>query len=318
MDIDSTDRINRYGLLFLLIFYLAVNQVLKVEIFSGDVNLDGFYNQINYASKILDLQYDLNPLFVIHVVRLISIFPFYIIYKLQLPEVLNAVVYLVYLIPFFWCKKYVGQICLVIFMLMPIVFSYRSTLAMCSLGYLYLILKSERQHYFMLLASAVLANLSSGTVLSWGCVVGVNIYGISKKYPLILFVIVPLALGLIGSIIHKWEYMFSFIGQSKHGGAIERSTLFVSYHHSQNFRFVFYLVLFSLAYIISIFNLLVVKNRKEFFFFVWAIPAMMFEGVGAISFLFAILIYLTHGFRVYLDRNYVFKDMKVKQDNFYV
>lgn len=253
--------------------------------FELDNQTDGFFYQIDYVSKILTGDFDVNALFFIHVARLIIVAPFYFVYLLKLPSAADAIIYLVYLSPLLVRRGGWRVPVQMFFIFLPVFFSYRASLGMCAMGYLYLILFKNVNSYSLFTISALLANLSSGVVLSWVCVVFFSMRHIFREYMLFIPVFLFLVVGFSMSLIHKIGYMFKAEGVAQHGSAIERSTIYVSFIHEQYSRLFIYLTIALFLYFILGLRLVRNYSNRMFLFFLAAVPGVFLEGIGLISYL---------------------------------
>ncbi len=289
-------KINTQLLSFIIssIIFVILSSYLNISMFEHDKS-DGFKSQVFYVSKIFKGELDYNPLFFIHLARLFIISPFYIIDILELPSYIESLGFILYLIPF--CKKkylnIVGYLpCLFIFL--PFFVSYRTVLGMLSMAYLFILLFCHIRSYSLLFFSALLANLSSGIVLSWIIVSIGSLCYLKKSYKYLLPLFLAISSGLIGSLINKFYFMFTTNGIKENGNVIERSNIYISLIDGNYFRLFFYISLCLLLFF-SIFTSLLINNKsirdRLFIFFLAGIPTIFFEGLGLISYLMCFLIF---------------------------
>lgn len=282
----------RISLFVYSILFISIAGIIDLRMFDFNNQTDGFFIQVLYASKILSGDFDMNGLFFIHVARLIIVLPFYGVYLLELPAFVDAVIYLLYLSPLLSRRWGENKIQL-IFIFFPIFFSYRTSIGMCGMGYLYLILIKNVKSYYLFAVSALLANLSSGIVLSWGIVVLFSLKNIFKQYLLFIPVIFIVLIGFLASIIHKVEYMLTDVGMKTNGSAIERSTIYVSFIHDQYLRLIIYMSISFVLYAILNARFLTPYKDRVFIFFLAAAPGVFLEGIGLISYLMCIFMFLS-------------------------
>jgi hypothetical protein len=179
-----------------------IASMMDLRMFDAASQTDGFFSQIDYASKILVGEYDSNALFFIHVIRLISILPFYFTDSQQFPSAINACIYLFYLSPLLIRRDKISVYIQLIFIFFPVFFSYRASIGMCAMGYLYIILFKNVKSYSLFFLSAVFANLSSGIVLSWVIVVFLSSKKILKIISILLrYLLLQLSVFLCRSYI---------------------------------------------------------------------------------------------------------------------
>ncbi|MBN8704200.1 MAG: hypothetical protein J0M08_14160 [Bacteroidetes bacterium] len=286
-------------LLFIVIF-IIVADVLKITMFSGDMD-DGFFSQVIYVSDNFANGSAYSPLFLIHVLRLLIVAPFFISYLLGLPPFFDALFFILYLIPLLACQNKVFRNLGLIAIFLPLAFSYRTVLGMLSIIYLYYCLFYQTKRYYLIGFSALLANLSSGIVLGWLLAVISSIFYIKSFYPKFFVVISFMMFGFLGSLLHKIEYMISEQGASQNGSVIERSTIYVSFYNGQNFRFSLYVFLIFILFFIVVAPLYSKNFRaRNAFFFASSIPLIFFEGVGLISYFLCFLLVI---FKSYSKRD---------------
>lgn len=283
------------------IVFVILSNYFNISMFDNN-DSDGFKAQIFYVSKIFNGELDYDPLFFVHLVRLIIITPFYINNILGLPNYIESLGFILYLIPFFK-KKYlhiVGYLpCLFVFL--PLFVSYRTALGMLSMTYLFILLFCHIKSYSLLFFSALLSNLSSGIVLSWIMVSLGSFFYLKKSYKYLLPLFLVISTGLIGSFINKFYFMFTTNGIKENGSMIERSNIYISIIDGNYFRLFFYISL-CLSLLFCIFTSLLINNKnikdRLFIFFLSGIPAMFSEGLGLISYLMCFLIFYKIFFKI--------------------
>lgn len=259
--------------------------------FQFENQADGFFMQVTYASKIFTGNFDTNPLFFIHVARLLIVLPFYVAYILKLPAIVDAAIYLLYLAPLLIRRNDKGINIQLAFIFFPLFFSFRTSIGMCSMGYLYLILFNNVKSYKLLFISAMLANLSSGIVLSWVGAVFFSFRHIIRQYVWLVPIIFVLAVGFSMSVLHKIQFMLVDAGAEQNGGAVERSTIYVSFIHEQYARLAIYIILALYLFFILNSKLVGRYSNRLFLFFVAAVPGVFLEGIGLISYLMCFIIF---------------------------
>lgn len=291
-------RINKFFLITFLtiLVFLVGAYIINLQEFNDPnlIKINGFYSQIEYASKIFKGEIDYNPLFFIHVIRLFIFLPFYYFTDSGFSSLLQASIYMLYCLPIvkfkFNGKRSYAQLAILFF---PIFLSYRTSLGICSITYLYLIIVSKKQNYFLLILSLLLANLSSGIMLSWLLCTTLNYRKILLTHKkMILILIIPM-IGFMGSLINKYYFMVSSFGQDVNGSALERSTLYVSLVYGQYSRLSCYLLIVLILILILLANLMQKRVCKSMlFFFLSAIPSIFLEGIGLISYVMCFLLFL--------------------------
>ena len=259
--------------------------------FQFENNADGFFMQVTYASKIFTGNFDSNPLFFIHVARLLIVLPFYISYILNFPAIVDGAIYLLYLTPLLIRRNEKGINVQLIFIFFPLFLSFRSSIGMCSMGYLYLILFNNVKSYKLLFISAMLANLSSGIVLSWLGAVFFSFRYIIRQYVGLVPIIFVLVIGFSMSVMHKVQFMLMSAGAEQNGGVIERSTIYVSFVNEQYARLALYIILVLYLFFILNCKILGRYSNRLFLFFVAAVPSVFLEGIGLMSYLMCFIIF---------------------------
>ncbi|MGL4923893.1 hypothetical protein [Aeromonas veronii] len=292
-------KVSRYGIKFYFfsILYIVVANFFNIRMFGQD-SADGFYSQISYVSEHLMSGESFSPLFIIHTLRLIAILPFYISDKLGLPAYTDAIFFVFYMRPIISFFKYQGVQGYLpfIFLFFPLLFSYRSVLGMCSIFYLYMCLFYHKKNTsFLFVISALLANLSSGIVLGWAIAVIGSFNYLKLKYVFFKPFFILLCLGFLASLVHKYEFMFSEYGAEVNGGALQRSTFYVAYIYGQHARLLLYALISICISCILMLELFNNKLRvgRHFLFFLGSVPLLFFEGIGLVSYLFCLLLYIS-------------------------
>ena len=277
---------------------MSVAHFSNLRMFNDDLN-DGFFSQIIYVSTSLTGEVPLSPLFVVHFFRFLIVLPFFISFTLDLPAVFDALIFLIYLCPFLASRnKRVFGYLPILFLFLPFLFSYRTVLGMFGMAYLYMCVFAKKPEYRLFVCSALLANLSSGIVLSWGICVVSSLGHFRRNYKFFDLLFFVVFLGLLGSVIHKYEFMFSSKGALANGSALERSTLMVSYLNEQYIKFIFYIGITALIVMILTIGVWAKSfSFRRWMFFVGAVPVVFFEGIGLVSYLICIIILFSNNFR---------------------
>lgn len=201
-------------LYFNIMVYFTLSFILHRTIFTSEV--DGFYYQIMAVSS----GNDLGSLSIMHNLRLIIIYPFYLISKFNLPISLQHLCLLIYILPLVFIKiplhmKYFSLMLLYF----SLFFSYRTILVMESLFILIMIVKYRINNKKYLFFSVFLSFLSSGTLLVWILIIYNyrKIFILNKKFLKYMnIVIIFLVILMIGPISHK---ILFFINPVTYGSA---------------------------------------------------------------------------------------------------
>lgn len=284
--------VDRFYLVVASVLFIVIASFLDITMFDESLN-DGFYTQILDVVKIFEGKLDYYSLFLIHVFRLAVILPFYLVHVEKLPSFLEAIFYIFYLFPILNSKlfKEIG-IVRAIFIFFPIFVSYRTALGMCAMGYLFMVLNFNEKRITFLILSALLANLSSGIVLSWILIVLLNAKKIFSLYKELVPVFIIALIGFFSSFAHKFSFMFLTEGIKNNGNLFERSTIFVSFIDGDNQRFIMYVIMVLMLYGILLCRIAFKTLPKELsLFFIPAFVNIFFEGIGLISFTFIFIWY---------------------------
>jgi hypothetical protein len=273
-----------------ILFFLSLCTFFHLTAFS-ELN-DGFYSQIISTTQVLNGTINPYPLFYLHAERLFVFFPFYAAMGSSLEPLIDGLAFILYALPILFFKlnnkRSYSQL---LFLFFPFFLSYRATLGICCMCYLFILVCKKEKNYYLLILSLLLSNLSSGIVLSWLFCVILNYKVILSKHKKITPIFVILFVGFISSLINKFNYFFSSMNIKSMGGLLSRSTIYVSYNQNQYTRFIFYtLMIILLGIILS----LIISRRTTFSknvlgFFISALPTLFFEGLGLISYSFCFL-----------------------------
>lgn len=299
---------------FNIMIYFILSLIFSRSVFSSET--DGFYYQIMSVAN----SNELGSLSIIHNLRYIVIYPFYLVYNYNLPIVFQHFLLLLYVSPLFFLKiprhiSYLG----VLILYMSIFFSYRTILVMESVFILIILIKYNLYKKKYLFISLIYSFLSSGTFL----VYLFFIYMYRKKFisnrrflKYIYLFIILLMVVLIGPLMHK---VLFFIDPITYGSAtsvsidkllnissenlitmfmniFERSFIYESYSSMQYFRLIIIFIMFIMLSIL----LFVQKTKLIFLMSIFYIFGLFFEGLIMYSLFFVTLVL----FLDYLYRNF--------------
>lgn len=269
-----------------LLVYCILAFFVNKSMFDGGYS-DGFYAQVAFAFSYMTEGGGFHPLYVVHIMRLFIVLPFYLIDLLELPHLLESLTILLYMYPVYKYSPVVGyRLTQLLYLILPFIFSYRTILVMCSISYLYICLNSPKPRYALFLFSALLANLSSGVILPWILIVllkGRVVYGQYKK-SLIVFVFA--AAGFLVSVLHKIQHFFIKSGVSHDETFLSNNTFYVSVVFEQYDRLIIYSLLAILLFLLMMIYLYYSSSRLYgMAFLLGALPTLLFEGVGLVSFM---------------------------------
>lgn len=276
--------------------FLAINLVLRKSMFSVS-NEDGFFIDIQ-ASKdftFAGMEYLLE---LVHLIRFAIGLPFLFIFEYGLHPIFESFVLLGFMLPVV-CARFAGKYywLQVLFLYTAYALSYRTILVACSIAYLFMLLFSERQSRILFVASAILANLSSGVVMGWLLIAILNRQRFNNYAKLFWTVIVGMFLSFSFSVSHKIEFFYE---SAKAGGssdgfveALSRNTLVVSFQYGQYARLVTYSIAFLVLAMIFIYSLFTLRGGKAAsLFYFCSIPGMFLEGLSVMAFLVPIIWFL--------------------------
>lgn len=271
-------------------FAVGLNLFVRKSIFT-EGETDGFYVQVSVVYRMLITgQGALEPLQWIHALRLLVVYPFFIGTFAKLPPIFDSLLMAIYCWPIvaarFRGKFHPVQL---IALVLPYALSYRGALLAVGFAYLYIFMFSDRRNPWLLALSMLLSFLSSGVVLSW-LIIALICYRQSVGQtrvggPLVVFS----AAGFGLSLLNKIEFFSaSRVSNASSGGvqgALERSTIWVSFVFGQTARFMTYLAMISLAawYIWQIFTTPRIP-RTLLYFFIASVPGFAMEGLAAMAY----------------------------------
>lgn len=267
-------------------FYLAICAFFIQKSMFAEGEGDGFYSQIQHI--VSGASWSTSPLYLVHLLRFFVVSPFYYVYVNGYGEFVESILILLFLLPVviarFGGRRVWWQ---VLFIYLPLLFSYRAVLVMCSISYLFICLYGDKRSYLKLLISMLLANLSSGVVLPWVMIAFLNYRLLFSRYRFVRPIAIVAIAALGFSVVHKIGFFF---GEDSSGPSfMERNTFYVSIVNEQYLRFVVYLTLF-LAWL----GIGLCKVRfwafpdNLYLFYVPAFFTLFFEGLGLVSFLIPI------------------------------
>ncbi|RQO67575.1 hypothetical protein DBR43_23925 [Pedobacter sp. KBW06] len=286
-----------------ILFFIVASFFFKLNLFGEDLYEDGFFSQINFISN---ADSGMEGLGYIHYARFVSVYAFFMIWLLKLPNFYNAVLLSAILIPilFFNAKQKKFNPLQLLILFLPFFFSIRVSLGACSFGYLYVYLFSERKNLILLIISLLFSMLSSGTFICYFLILFFYRKSFSKNNP-ILFksLVVILSVSIIVAVQNKYQGVSegasgysdegeSYTGLSSIWGLLIRGTLIESLKKAQYARAVAY----SALYLIGVFLVVMIaskrKIKKEYLgFFIPMLIMFWFEGMGFISYQYCLLLF---------------------------
>lgn len=295
-----------------VLMFIGLSFFLKLSLFGEELEMDGFFSQV---TAIVDgrgegqLQY-------VHFFRLIAVYPFFYIYISDLPNFLNGIVLSFMLFPILSYKagsRDFNPLQLLI-VLLPFFFSIRVTLGACSISYLYLFLFGGKKNFVLFILSIIFSLLSSGTILCLVLILFAYRKTFSKQYPLLFKLMgVMVIAGLALAMVNKYQGVaagdsgYSESGAQYTGimavwGLFTRGTLVVSIEVGNYPRAIAYAIFYAAG--IGFILLVAGKGqlRKRYMpFFIPFVFIFWFEGMGFISYIYSIILFMIYHTRLGSD-----------------
>lgn len=270
--------------------------------FLGDVNVDGYTAQVQYiwnyfngGNSILDLE----PLLWIHALRALIAYLF-----VSLEEIGgNALVVLALMIltvPILQVFSVLERGYLILVLpLIEVGVSERTFLVIIATAYLVIFIRNGRSAH-LLPISFILSNLSSGSVMN-NLIISSTV---ARKHRVtskgLYLYIVALVISFIISVADKYQgfseqragYDSTVYGASGFEAILSRSTIFVSWMDGNYARVAVYVFIATVALGLMIFALKNRQYRGYAVIMLSVIPSLIFEGLGFMSLLVPILLFL--------------------------
>lgn len=266
---------------------------------------DGFTAQIRYITQTPISAWE--PLEYVHAIRYMIAFPF-----IQLEAIspwLSSLFMLTLLIPFLRLKpnhSKTSWLQPLIFHL-PVLFSFRTCLGMCSLGFLYNVFFQEKGRLSFFI-SCFLAQLSSGIVLIWITTTVLVPTVLRKQRPFFFLTLLTATLvSLFISIGSKFDFFATSISDSSTLSsdvnspwsqsasvfqiAFSRNTFFDSLENTRMLRAAFFILLLGIVLTICT-RTFFKKQYRQCIFFTVGTSAFLFEGLGPYALIIPVSLYL--------------------------
>jgi hypothetical protein len=263
---------------------------------------DGYASQVYYILGLIDAGgsiLDADPLYWIHGIRTIVALVFSEVYSVG-GALLTVALLLACIWPIFELFNTGSRSALVLVLpLAMTILSYRAVLVFVAIGYLLLYIVRRRSSVYLVL-SFVFANLSSGAVLSAMLIT----FLLSKKYhratpALLLFALfLMFSLGVsfadkyTGFIAQEAGYDSTIQGATGFLALLSRSTIFISIMNGDYVRAFAYIGLFFGAFYALVYASLKKQFKGYALIFISTIPAFFLEGLGVISLVVPVLMFL--------------------------
>ncbi|MEA2017650.1 MAG: hypothetical protein U9N59_04310 [Campylobacterota bacterium] len=312
-------RINKKYTIWIIaniLLFIVISYILNRSMFDSEV--DKFYGQMQNIYN----QRDLGILNLFYSIRYYTIYPFFQIKHMQLPNILEYFTLILYLSPILFFTKLPIHIRYfsILLIYMSLFFSYRTVLVSVSIYMLIIHIKYIHLSKKYIFISFLYSFLSSGTFLLWLMIVLFYKKTLisSKKYnKFINLSIILLVLLLSGPIAHK---LLFFLNQDSFGGVVElsildalglinindliiimnnifeRSLIYEAYETNNYIR----LVITGFEVFLSILLFLFTKKVLSLVILLLLTFSLLFEGLMIYSLLFSIVVL----FHDYLFRQY--------------
>jgi hypothetical protein len=288
------------------LIFIFVSIILKREFLPGFADAyveDGFVAQLTFVQQALftgnSAAYQ-EPLFFVHVIRLLIALPFLLRTQLGLPVFLDSVFLIGFLSPILFAsfggRRYCRQH---LFLYFGLLVSFRSMLVACAIGYLFLVLYSDVRSKRNFVMSSVLAYLSTASMVGWLfiCVLFMRSLVHSLRSKTIVLVAILFVVGGIGASALEKIRGFAEGGagyeavvetDSTAMRALSRNTIYVSIEEGNYVRALSYLALVGAVAGLYARTLFQKAYRRLHWFFLAPLPLFAFEGLGPMAFLFPV------------------------------
>lgn len=278
---------------------------------------DGFYTAMQQVER--GIEHDLR---IVHLVRYITIYPAFWLWKNDLHPFPARLLLLAALLPICLYRHNGRRGYWQLFLLVPpLVVSFRTSLVACALGYLFLAVYQERPRRLLVGLSALFANLSSGVALCWLFIAGCWGRTLFRRHGTMFLVSsVLIAGGLSLSIVNKLGFFTrtaaaqsvaaEVIADDEEAAArreilamtanasllvriASRSTIVICHLTGDHQRMFRYLGLMFAAMIVCGHILFHWRRQSRYFSFFALAPVCHFaEGLGPVAFAFALAWYM--------------------------
>jgi hypothetical protein len=297
------------GIFVFWIFRIVVAVLVAYYCFSTEKALfnfeevDGFTYQMVYIRTVIDARvpfWSLEPLLMIHWLRYYVTLPIDIFDQSSL-RFFSPVIGLSLVFPLFFLFKTVpGRVLSISLLLVLFFMSYRNMLVICGIGYLFLYCQYNR-NFILLLISALLVNLSSGSVLvAIVCAVFLLLHYRIKSIAFVVYLIflfLSLVISLqdkyIGFALGEAGYAATEFNASGVYAVITRSTIYVSLVTGNFLRAGLYLAIGAIAVVVVIVASASPRYRGYAVLFVASLPVFLVEGLGVVALIVPVLLFLS-------------------------
>ena len=236
--------------------FIAFATITDKRVFTEPRQADGFFAQIEVARNfdpVRDRDIESWTFRLFHFFRYIAVYPLIYCDDNEFPAYCQAMFICMCILPIACANlPCIDSTRKTMVFILPCLVSYRATLICCSIAYMFLLLLSRNRSTPLLVASAVFANLSSGTMLSWLIITALCGGQHIRKQRLLL----PVACVLVASMVAQGANKAAFFGSRNTvrvdakveiveiaWNAILRSTIIVSIENQHYYRLAVYLLL---------------------------------------------------------------------------
>lgn len=275
---------------------------LQDRTFLGDVATDGYTSQVLYIWNYLDGRnslFDLEPILWIHALRALVAYMFVSVEDFG-GSGLVAVVLMGLTLPilnlFAWLKR--GWLILSL-PLVSMIVSERAFLVIVAVAYMLIFIRGGSATFFLTM-SFVMSNLSSGSVMN-NLIISSTVARNYRPNSVVLYIYIAAQTGsLLISALDKYRgfseqrsgYDATVYGVTGLEAILSRSTIFVSLMEGNLIRFLSYIGLGLIAAGLLAFALKSKQYRGYVLILVSVVPSLIFEGLGFMSLLVPILLFL--------------------------
>ncbi len=289
--------------IFVAMIYCSTHDKRFVSLQGEQENTDGFASQMLYIKNLMEDSWGLfqaEPLYWVHGLRMLVALPFEIVYELG-GAALVAILMLVIIWPLLGFFDDAKRPSLgIVLPLTMIVLSFRAVLVFVGIGYLLLYIIRNRSFCFLVLGF-LFVNLSSGSVLAalaTGFVLSRRYCRMTRGMVLFLF---GLLITLVVSVMDKYVgFMAQDVGYEATVGEgngvlalLSRNTVFVSLLEGDYLRFSVYVAMLLGACYAFAYAAFDKRYSGYAVIFLITIPVFMLEGLGVVSLIIPIMLFLS-------------------------
>lgn len=287
-------RVQSYKLwlVFHAILFLLLNLIFHKSMFSAGES-DGFFIGVQ-ASRFFSVEGMESLLELVHLVRFAIALPFLWVWEGGHPAILESALMLAYMWPVVTARLNRRiPFAQALYLYLPYVLSFRTVLVACAIAYLFILVFSEKRNAWLLCASAVLANLSSGVVVGWLLIAIINYKTLRAKHALISLLVPAMGLSLAFSLAQKVDFFSQTARETRSDNgfieALTRNTFVVSYQNQQYARLAVYVIMvFLILLILGQALLSFHAGLRASLFYACAVPGFFLEGLSVMAFIFPV------------------------------